>query len=86
MKRVNGKRYASLDTLRTLRGRGYAVVEPGSLFEPATTYYWHRVEQRARERVRQLRHRGRTAYFVTLARDAGVESVSSSSPSHPEEN
>lgn len=69
---MRGKKYASLVTLKRLRPRGgWAVVEPGTWFEPAYTYYWHRVEDRARERVRRLRSKARTAYLVRL----GVESV-----------
>lgn len=69
---MRGKKYASLVTLKRLRPRGgFAVVEPGNWFEPAYTYYWHRVEDRARERVRRLRAPARSAYLVRLA----VESV-----------
>jgi hypothetical protein len=86
MKRMwRGKKYAGLSTLKAIRPRGFAVVEPGTFFEPGSTCWWHRSERAARERVRRLRSKARSAYLVRL----GVESVTSpdlESVTTPEEN
>jgi hypothetical protein len=72
MKRMwRGKKYAGLTTLKAIRRRGFAVVEPGTFFDPGPTCWWHRSERAARERVRRLRAKARSAYLVRL----GVESV-----------
>jgi hypothetical protein len=86
MKRMwRGKKYAALAALKAIRSRGFAVVEPGTFFEPGPTCWWHRSERAARERVRRLRSHARTAYLVRL----GVESVATpevESVTTPEEN